>query len=176
MHKSSYVMMHDLVNSLEERAFFELGMRVLDCGSAVADTGMQVSYRELFKDMDVDYIGFDATLGVNVDLVGNIYELASEPKVDLLISGQMLEHLTFPLLAAQRMKDAVREGGWMILIAPWQYGIHRYPIDCWRVLPDGMKFLFEGFEQVETGVQANDCWGIGRKPVGYKAPWIISRS
>ncbi len=34
--------------------------------------------------------------------------------------------------AVQAMKRLLKPGGYIILIAPWQYGIHRYPIDCWR--------------------------------------------
>ncbi|GBE23832.1 hypothetical protein BMS3Bbin02_00097 [bacterium BMS3Bbin02] len=175
MHQSSYDLMRQIVDGLVTEFRIKSGAVILDCGAAIAGTGLQKSYRQLFPD-DVHYFGFDAEPGPNVDMLGDIYELQFEKGVDLVISGQMLEHLTFPLLAVQRMKEVLYTDGWMVLIAPWQYGIHRYPIDCWRVLPDGMQFLFEGFEKVETGVQGNDCWGIGQKPAGYKAPWNISRS
>ena len=175
MHETSFRLMSQIVDGLFTDDRIEFNAIVLDCGAAIAGTGLQKSYRELFAD-DVHYIGFDATPGRNVDVVGDIYELKFEKGVDLVISGQMLEHLTFPLLAVQRMKEVLDTDGWMVLIAPWQYGIHRYPIDCWRVLPDGMRFLFEGFEKVETGVQGNDCWGVGQKPAGYEEPWCISRS
>lgn len=175
MHESSYKLMTQIVDGLFTDDKIEFNANVLDCGSAIAGTGLQKSYRQLFT-KDVRYFGFDAEPGRNVDVIGDIYELELEGGVDLVISGQMLEHLTFPLLAVQRMKEVLYTDGWMVLIAPWQYGIHRYPIDCWRVLPDGMEFLFEGFEKVETGVQGNDCWGIGQKPAGYKAPWTIQRA
>jgi len=155
------------------------GGKVLDCGSAVAGDGLQVSYRDLCNKHNLAYTGFDLEPGRNVDAVGDIYTLqalAYAKAFDLVISGQLLEHLTFPLLAAQRMKAAVKTGGHIILVAPWEYGVHRHPIDCWRVLPDGMKFLLEGFVNIEVGISKKDCWGIARRPEGYKEPWKLSRS
>jgi SAM-dependent methyltransferase len=173
MHLSSFELMKKLLGTLH----FPGGAKVLDCGSCIAGTGLQVSYREMCEAKDMTYTGFDAEKGKNVDVVGDIYMSQFEPQMfDLVISGQLLEHLTMPLLAVQEMKDLVKVGGYIVLIAPWQYGEHRYPIDCWRILPDGMKFLLEGFDNIEVGKLHNDCWGLARRPIGYKAPWKISRS
>lgn len=179
MHESSYELMRTLLEKVRARDGLKgSDLWVMDCGSALAGTGLQKTYRDFFVGGSMQYVGMDAHPGENVTLVADIYELEGrlEDQPDLIISGQMLEHLTFPLLAVQQMKSILATGRWMILIAPWQYGIHRYPIDCWRVLPNGMEFLFEGFRDVEVGVQKNDCWGIGWKPPGYKTPWTISRS
>jgi hypothetical protein len=178
MHQTSYDMMSLLLSKI---AFDLTPLHVgeaLDCGSAMAETGLQKSYRGLVEQYGFKYTGFDAAPGKNVDKVGDIYKLTDEIsyRYELIISGQTLEHLTFPLLAVQQMKEALHFGGWIILIAPWQYGVHRYPIDCWRVLEDGMKFLLEGFEKVEAGHRHNDCWGIGKKPLDYKTPWEIKRA
>lgn len=175
MHASSLWLMEHLLGKLPPRD----GGRVLDCGSAIADSGLQTSYRELCQAKNFTYTGFDLKPGRNVDAVGDIYTLSAfayAKAFDLVISGQLLEHLTFPLLAVQRMKQAVGVGGHIILIAPWQYGEHRHPIDCWRVLPDGMRFLLEGFTDIDTGTCKNDCWGMACRPEGYKAPWKISQS
>lgn len=173
MHETSWRKMGELMGK-----FCGPGQTVLDCGSAMASEGLQKSYREIAEEMKMLYLGFDAQEGKNVDLVGDIYTLASqlgENYADVVISGQMLEHLEMPLAAAQEMKLAVKPGGIVIWIAPWQYGEHRYPIDCWRVLPDGMRFLLEGFEVLEVGKEHNDCWGVGRKPEDYKEPWTVVR-
>lgn len=175
MHASSLKLMKNLLDRLPAQD----GGNVLDCGSAIADSGLQTSYRELCQAKNFDYTGFDLKPGWNVDAVGDIYTLsvlAYAKAFDLVISGQLLEHLESPLLAVQKMKQAVKVGGHIILIAPWQYGEHRHPIDCWRVLPDGMRFLLEGFTDIDAGTWANDCWGVARRPEGYKAPWKISRS
>jgi SAM-dependent methyltransferase len=171
MHHSSYLKMGQLLAVVGGD-----GKKVLDCGSMLADSGLQKTYRDHVEKMRMEYVGVDMVEGPNVDVVANLEEdwFIGEP-FDIVISGQMLEHLQFPLVAVQTMKRAVKVGGYLIMIAPWQYGIHRHPIDCWRVLPDGMEFLLEGFENVEVGCEGNDCWGIGCKPEGYTRPWNISR-
>lgn len=173
MHQSSYELMRSLLYEYQD----VIHGAVLDCGSMIADSGMQVSYRDHVEKLGMEYVGLDMAPGPNVDVVANLEQdwFLGEP-FDLVISGQMLEHVTMPILAAQQMKRAVKVGGHIILIAPWQYGLHRHPIDCWRIFPDAMEFLLEGFEDVKTGMRHNDCWGVGRRPEGYKTPWNISRS
>ncbi len=178
MHQSSFDLMAKLLEKVAVKFDPNHVADALDCGSALADTGLQKTYRELVTRYGFSYTGFDAVAGENVDVVGNIYDLAVPigRKFDLVISGQVLEHLTMPVIAAQEMKEVVAPGGWVIWIAPWQYGIHRYPIDCWRVLPDGMHFLLEGFDEVEVGTEGKDCWGLGHKPTNYFPPWEIHHS
>lgn len=52
------------------------------------------------------------------------------------------------------------------IIAPWKIGIHRHPVDCWRILPDGLGSLFEysGLKLIECGVTEFDCYGVAQKP------------
>lgn len=171
MHQSSFDLMGILMKKVPRFS------RVLDIGSGIANTGLQRSYRDHIPG-GVEYVGFDEEDGRNVDVVGDVYELKDYDgaRPDLIISGQVIEHLEAPLLAVQMMKSLLAIDGWIILIAPWQYGIHRYPLDCWRVLPDGMAHLLEGFEDVDVGIRENDCYGVGRKPEGYRSPWIIFRS
>jgi hypothetical protein len=54
--------------------------------------------------------------------------------------------------------------GYVFITAPWSWEIHRYPVDCWRILPDGMRELIEqgGGEFVESYTIDRDTWGIGR--------------
>jgi SAM-dependent methyltransferase len=175
MHATSLELMRSLLATL----YFPRGSTVLDCGSCIANTGIQTSYRDMCETKGMVYTGFDAENGPNVDIVGDIYALSPltyAKAFDLVISGQLLEHLEFPLLAVQQMKAAVKVGGYIILIAPWEYGEHRYPIDCWRVFPDAMRFLLEGFDNIQAGRSNKDCWGMARRSIGYKAPWKISRS
>jgi hypothetical protein len=52
----------------------------------------------------------------------------------------------------------------VFITAPWSWEIHRYPVDCWRILPDGMRELIEqgGGDFVESYIVDRDTWGIGR--------------
>lgn len=172
MHKQSHALMKEVVGELFRRNKFSSGSKVLDVGSY----NVNGNYRDIFEDKDVIYIGMDVREGPNVNIVCNIYQLNIENEYDLIISGQLLEHLEFPLLAVVNMKRALKAGGWIILIAPFQWSEHKYPIDCWRLLPDGMKFLLEGFESVSSFIKEKDTIGIGRKPNSYKERWVINET
>jgi len=130
------------------------------------------------EDKGWTYTGFDFNDAPNVDIVGDIYELDKYvDDYDLVINGQMLEHLDFPLLAVQKMKEVIKVDGWIVCIAPFGFGEHRFPIDCWRFLPDGMKFLLEGMADIETAFYGDlDCYGVARMTDTYSAPWKITRS
>jgi hypothetical protein len=56
-------------------------------------------------------------------------------------------------------------GGTCVIIAPFIWKEHRYPIDCWRFLPDGMDCLFKnaGFTFVKSYIKGTDCIGIARR-------------
>ena len=63
----------------------------------------------------------------------------------------------------------------MLLVAPFVCAEHRYPIDCWRFLPDGLRFFLDGFESRDAGIVHGDCFGLGRKPELYRPAWRIER-
>jgi len=146
--------------------------RVLDVGAL----DVNGCYRPLFHPTVFDYVGLDCELGPNVDVTRDIYSLDYDAEFDLVISGQTLEHLEFPLLAAQRMKQAVKPGGYIVLVAPNTWSEHRYPLDCWRVWPDGMRFLLEGFEVIVCRAENEDTIGVGRRPTNYRPRWEIKEN
>jgi len=147
-------------------------------GTTVADIGsMDVngSYRELFPG-NVIYTGIDIAAGNGVDVVSaDPYNYPfPDNHFDLVISGNTLEHV-------EDMKDFMKEAsrilkhGKLIFISvPWKWPKHSYPIDCWRVLPDGLIFLFRvsGIDLVEVKMIQDDTIltghtvGIGRKHEG----------
>jgi hypothetical protein len=63
------------------------------------------------------------------------------------------------------MARVLKPEGWMFITAPFSWHIHRYPIDCWRFVPDGMRVLFEdaGIRCIISYVIYSDCWGVGVK-------------
>ena len=69
------------------------------------------------------------------------------------------------------MARILKPNGTIIIIAPSIWVQHRYPIDCWRFLPDGMRCLLEeaGLAFMDSKVYKNknpmevDCYATGRK-------------
>jgi SAM-dependent methyltransferase len=167
MHESSQSLMLDLL-----RRVASPGLRCLDVGSL----NVNGSYRQQVEKFGMRYLGLDQSAGPNVDIVASAYALpCATDEFDVVLSGQTLEHLTMPILAVEEMKRVCRAGGWVLLIAPFVYGEHRFPIDCWRFLPDGLRFLLEGFEAQDAGLMHHDCFALARKPTGYASPWRIER-
>ena len=92
----------------------------------------------------VEYIGLDIKPGTNVDLVvKDPYKWTEieDNTYDLVISGQAFEHIEFFWLVFEEMVRVLKPNGYMCLIVPKYHIQHRYPVDCWRFLPDGMRAL-----------------------------------
>ena len=141
------------------------GKRVIDVGSYDRNAG---SYRPVVEKMGGTYTGLDLEAGPNVDIVvpdSDDWSTLVEP-AEIVISGQCLEHTRMPWLWIKAVVSVLQPGGMLLLIAPWQWKIHRWPLDCWRILPDGMDALFEwaGLERIHTETRERDCYGIARKP------------
>ena len=133
---------------------------VLDVGSR----DVNGSYRELFD----DYTGADLVPGKNVDIVlEDPYRWQiRDTFYDVVISGQCLEHVEDTVAWIKEVGRVVKRGGLVCIIAPASgVGFHRHPIDCWRVYPDGMKWLLRqgGLEPVRVKLKGHDCVGIARK-------------
>jgi len=163
MHTSSLTLMATLLGKVENR----LGL--LKARPLVVDVGsfdVNGSYRSMVTGRGWEYIGIDQQAGPNVDRVLSVFDLWTglDSRVDAVISGQMLEHCEDPIRAVEAMRSVLRPGGVIALIAPWMWEIHRYPVDCWRILPDGMEYMLRGLSDIEVGVCERDCWGIATRP------------
>ena len=128
MHQSSLRHVQDLLS----RYIIQPGVLV-DIGS----TDVNGTYRPLFPEWR--YIGIDTAPGPGVDLVARNpyrYPLPSA-SVDLVVCGQVFEHMEYFWIGLLDMCRLVKPGGLMFLLAPSRGPEHRYPVDCWRSRPIG---------------------------------------
>jgi SAM-dependent methyltransferase len=115
--------------------------------SIVLDLGSQNiggCYKQIFDGEDWNYSGVDLAPGDNVDIVlRNPYqwEEIRSNSVDVLISGQTLEHAEYFWLTMMEIARVLKPGGLCCLVAPSSGYEHRYPVDCWRFYPDGMRAM-----------------------------------
>jgi SAM-dependent methyltransferase len=162
MHSNSYKIMQKLIAPFK-------GGNVVDVGSL----DINGTYRPLFGP-SWKYTGVDIVPGKNVSFtMVSEYSTGIElANVDLVISGQTIEHCRNPFRLVAEMARILKPGGALILIAPFIWNQHRYPVDCWRFLPDGMKILIEdaglSFVKSEISFHGNghkeaDCWAVGKK-------------
>ena len=163
MHNASMILMKNLLASSGL-----VGGVVVDAGSF----DVNGTYRTLFGP-SWKYFGVDTREGKNVDIV-----MVDEYRIplfsdhaDLVISGQTIEHCRNPFRLVGEMARVLKPGGAIIIIAPFKWSVHRFPIDCWRFLPDGMRCLFDeaGLKLDKSEIMPSknqndvDCYAVGWK-------------
>ena len=67
---------------------------------------------------------------------------------DIIFAEQVFEHLPFPNRAARNVRQLLRPAGYFLLTVPFLIRIHKFPLDCTRWTPEGLKFFLmeSGFE------------------------------
>lgn len=167
MHRSSYLRMEYLLNYYRPiwKKENTVPAKVLDIGSY----DQNGTYKELFRDTAVSYTGLDMTKGPNVDIVPkDVYqwnEIESQT-YDLVISGQVFEHIEYPWLTIREIERILKPSGMCIIIAPNAGVEHKAPVDCYRFFPDGLEALakWAGLAVLHSGVagvpfiQGSDDW------------------
>jgi SAM-dependent methyltransferase len=121
------------------------------------------SYRSLFDRPSWRYVGVDLEPGPNVDLVlpAPYAPLPfADSSVDVVVSGQVLEHTAFPWVLVGEWSRVLKPGGLLCVVVPSAGPEHQYPIDCYRYLPDGLGALISssGLHVVQLAAAARDGW------------------
>ena len=113
---------------------------ILDVGSL----DVNGTYRDLFPYPFYNYIGLDVVPGRNVDIVTKdpYHYIFPANFWDVIISGQCLEHVEDIYAWSDEAIRILKPGGLMCIIVPNTWVEHKYPIDCWRFFPDGLRWLF----------------------------------
>lgn len=136
MHKEAYQAMSAELAKINGR-----NLRVLDVGSL----DVNGSYKPLITEREWHYTGLDIQDGRNVDVVTDdpFHYPFNDEEFDLIISGSTMEHVTAVWRWVPELARVLKPNGTLIIITHWQFKLHRYPVDCWRIMPDGMKYLFD---------------------------------
>jgi len=138
----------------------------------IADIGslnVNGDYRGLFNAPTWKYVGVDMNPGQNVDVVVDgetDWKNIEDQTFDLVISGQTMEHVRMPWIWMMEIRRILRRGGQAFIVAPHTHHEHNFPVDCWRVFPEGMKALMAwcGFYDVKTWKNSTDTVGWGKRP------------
>lgn len=159
MHPSSYENMQKCYARYVATASFAPGdeVVVLDIGGA----DVNGSYRDIFDGSQFRYLTADISDAEGVDIVlEDPYRIPlPDGSVDIVLSGQMLEHCEFFWQAFQEMVRLMKPEGFIFLIAPSTGPIHRYPVDCYRFYPDAYAALASF-----AGCHLQDVWRDERGP------------
>lgn len=137
MHKESYELMNEMLGHISGGD----SLNVLDVGSY----NVNGTFRPLVENRGWRYTGVDTIAGPNVDVVTvNPFLFPfDDGTFDVVISGSTMEHVTAIWEWLPELVRVLRPGGFLAIHTHWKFPEHRYPIDCWRIMPDGMRYLFD---------------------------------
>lgn len=143
MHAESLQLMSEMLRRCKRLTV----ARVLDVGAQ----DINGTFKPLIVERGWKYTGLDQVAGPNVDIVAkNPFKFPfADSTFDVVISGSTMEHVTAFWKWVPELVRVLKPGGFLAIHTHWQFQEHRYPVDCWRVMPDGMKFLFDETDQLE---------------------------
>lgn len=123
--------------SLEE-PIYEFGAYQVEGRADLADL------RGLFPGQK--YVGCDARLGPGVDRIEDVESLSlPDESASTVLCLDTLEHVFHVHNACAEMYRVLRPGGIFIASVPFQFRIHAYPDDFWRITPSCFRRLLEPF-------------------------------
>lgn len=160
MHESSMRLMEEFVRRYLPVLKKET-VTVADIGSCDRNG----CYRQLFNSHV--YTGLDLHEGENVDRIVEEYAYG-DIQYDVVVSGQVMEHVEDLVRWRDAIVRLVRPGGLLCIIAPHTWPHHAVPSiglkDCWRIFPDGMRWLFRELDILVCEMNGSDTWIVARRP------------
>lgn len=168
MHKTAY---EDAQKFVEKYLKLHQSLTIADIGSC----DINGTLRPLFDKPNWKYTGYDLAPGKNVDVVlSGQYswpEIESE-SYDVVVATQVIEHVCHPWRWIKEVARICKQTGIIYLCSPNTIEFHEFPVDCWRIWPDGMKALLEEANLIPIEVFAHtpigaigDTTGIAKKRV-----------
>lgn len=137
MHPSALACMRDCI---EEFMPDDRHYDVVDFGSRMAREG--ATHRDMLTGRDCSVLGVDLLGGNNVDVVMRKPYQVPLPSnsADVVITGQVFEHVPFFFTSILELERILRPGGLIFMTVPSRGHQHNV-YDCWRFYPDGMRAM-----------------------------------
>jgi ubiquinone/menaquinone biosynthesis C-methylase UbiE len=130
------------------------GANVLNIGAGgdIGKTLRQHAERQHFKIMSLD---IDEQR--HPDIVGDICTCDFKGlQFDAVVMAETLEHIPSPHLALENIHRNLKDGGRLILTAPFIFPIHDQPYDYYRFTRYGLAYLLRQFRDVS--IQERNSW------------------
>jgi len=119
------------------------------------------SYRTLFEGGSTTYIGVDIIPGPNVNMIIDSVEWHTiKVNVDAVISGQTLEHVEHVPKLLWQIKEKLRPGGLICIIAPSAGPPHDFPSWYRNYSVESMTGFIKdaGFEVLSCTINTESLW------------------
>lgn len=122
------------------------GKRIIEVGSYDVNGSLRYIV-ELLKPSE--YVGVDIIEGSGVDLIcpaENLVEKFGEQSFDVVLATCILEHLIDWRKAISNIKNVCKPNGIILIIVPFEWPFHEYPIDFWRYSKEDINNIFSDCE------------------------------
>lgn len=117
------------------------------------------------------YIGCDMRPGPGVDRVEDLGELTlADGTASTVVCVETLEHVFEVRRAADELMRVLAPGGIMLVTTPFDFRLHDYPSDYWRLTPSCMARLFAPLDGLVVGWQGLETDPHTVFAIGVKAP------
>jgi SAM-dependent methyltransferase len=142
---------------------YEFGSFIVDGQEVIGDL------RPLFAGRE--YVGCDMRAGPGVDRVEDLASLTlPDESVETIICVETLEHCFHVERAVGEMLRVLKPGGLLLISTPFQFHIHSYPDDYWRLTPSCLARLLAELPATMVGSQGVESFPHTSFAVGCKGP------
>lgn len=159
------------------RLFCELAASGFDCPAPVYEFGSyqvegQIDYadlRRLFPGKS--YVGCDMREGPGVDRVEDVSALSlADASTGTVLCIETFEHVFEVRRAFDEVFRVLRPGGVFLLTSPFNFRIHGYPDDYWRISPSCLRRMLKPYAGRIVGAQGHEKFPHTVMSLAVKGP------
>ena len=122
--------------------------RILVVGGGTIGDGLE----ELYADPTIDLVSFDVYASPAVQFIGDGHAIPiADGSLDGVIVQAVLEHVLEPTVVAAEIQRVLRVGGIVYADTPFLQQVHEGAYDFTRFTDSGHRYLFRGFERIDSG-------------------------
>ncbi len=121
--------------------------KILEIGSGTHEYGKDYYSAKRYFDPSNEFIQSDINPEYGHQIV-DITGMTFSEEFDIILCMNVLEHVYEYQQAIQNMYQALKPGGELVVFVPMFYPLHDEPHDYWRFTEDGLRKMFEQFENV----------------------------
>jgi hypothetical protein len=159
------------------KAFCRLAAETLDCPGPIFEFGSyQVEGQEGYANLrgffaSKEYVGCDMRPGPGVDRVEDVTAIGLPAgSAGTVLCIETFEHVFEVSKAFDEVFRVLKSGGIFVITSPFNFRIHAYPDDYWRITPSCLRRHLSRYAARVSGYQGDHAFPHTVMGVGLKAP------